>query len=175
MRLLSSLTLGAVVAAWVVTTAATAPQPELVQGTPHAAIQEDQPGWNCTTMGNRVCGPHQHTASHDWVSEGYDGSDGSLAAWDCAHGRRPSGYGTEGMTCGPGYDLTHEDTGDTACWVEKITRHETAEVICGARGLRPANTADIGEVFARTTFDPCGWVASGPLADGYTIDPAGCN
>jgi hypothetical protein len=40
-----------------------------------------------------------HTASHDWVSEGYDGSDGSLAAWDCAHGRTPHGYGTEGMTC----------------------------------------------------------------------------
>jgi hypothetical protein len=59
MRLLRSLTLGAVITAWVVTTAATAPQPELVQGTPHAAAQpeEDQPGWDCATTGNRLCGP----------------------------------------------------------------------------------------------------------------------
>lgn len=93
-------------------------------------IEEDQPGWDCHTMGNRVCGPS--------------------------------------------YDLQHEDTGDTACWVEKVHSAATAEVICGDRGKRPAtDTADIGEVFA--TGDHCGWVASGPLRDGYTIEPAGCN
>lgn len=115
MRLLSSLTLGAVVAAWVVTTAATAPQPELVQGTPHAAIQEDQPGWNCTTMGNRVCGP--------------------------------------------GYDLTHEDTRNGACWAEKVHGAiEDVEIICGDRGDRPAtDTADIGATV---------WVAADPLDGG---------
>lgn len=131
--IIRSITLLATAAVWVSVTAATAPGPELP--TLHVEWvhpQEDQPGWDCHTMGNRVCGPQS-------------------------------------------YDLTHEDTGDNACWVEKITRAETAEVICGPRGQRPAYTADIGQVFAKTTFDPCGWVASGPFVDGYTIDPAGCN
>lgn len=60
------------------------------------------------------------------------------------------------------------------CWVEKVHSAETAEVICGDKGGRPAaDTADIGEVFA--DHGDCGWVASWGWRQGFDIAPAGCN
>lgn len=50
-----------------------------------------------------------------------------------------------GVEVGDGsYDLTHEDTSDTACWVEKWQDVTTAETICGPRGLRPAGSVELG-------------------------------
>lgn len=61
------------------------------------------------------------------------------------------------------------------CWVEKAHSVQTAEVICGEKGDRPrTDTADIGDVFA-TNDDPCGYVASWAWAQGWDIQPAGCN
>lgn len=70
--------LAATVAAWVVVTVATAPA-ETVDGTPHAAAVT--------------------VSAWPGVAEGYHGdyTDGSLADWDCAHGRQPSGYGAPGQ------------------------------------------------------------------------------
>lgn len=34
-----------------------APTPVTTAPAPAAAIQEDDPGWDCQTMGNRQCGP----------------------------------------------------------------------------------------------------------------------
>lgn len=61
-----------------------------------------------------------------------------------------------------------ENTTDTACWVEKTASIATAEVICGYRGQRPADSVAIGEVFAGH------WVAV-HNADGYTFEPAPTN
>lgn len=55
------------------------------------------------------------------------------------------------------YDLAHEDTGDYACWVEKATSQDTAEAICGPRGLRPAGSVDLG---AEVVIDGRSWVAT---------------
>jgi hypothetical protein len=44
---------------------------------PTATVQEDDPGWDCNTMGNRICGdPEQVHASDAWK------------AWDEANGWR---------------------------------------------------------------------------------------
>jgi len=133
-KLLASLTLGATCAAWVAVTAATAPGPELMSGTPHAAVAaaqevqtadaygcywlpdgpawvsdrtpdglchdgphgepyghdsphglrydslpEDDPSWDCTMDGNRVCGPNSDSR--------YVMSDGTPGGyWEDDHG-----------------------------------------------------------------------------------------
>jgi len=170
---------------WVGVTAATAPAPAEPTITPRGDAQPFPYGWE---------------------AEGYDGTDASLAQYSYDHGQPIFGYGVDAskvydhsrpfgwrdplhaaraMPEVQSYDLAHEDTGDTACWVEKVHSPATAEVICGDRGDRPvSDTADIGEVFAVHAFPSptttgligdCGWVASGPFVDGFDIAPAGCN
>lgn len=55
------------------------------------------------------------------------------------------------------YDLTHEDTGDYTCWVEKATSQEAAEPVCGPRGLRPAGAVSLG---AQVLVNGHHWVAT---------------
>lgn len=38
-----------------------------VEATPAAPIQEDEPGWDCLTMGNRVCGPKAGDEVEAWT------------------------------------------------------------------------------------------------------------
>jgi hypothetical protein len=61
MRLLGAVCLGLWTAFVIVITlmlSAPAPQPvRLDLGTVTMTPQEDEPGWDCHTMGNRVCGP----------------------------------------------------------------------------------------------------------------------
>lgn len=52
-----ALTLGAVTGAAIAATAVTLSTPATVEGTAHSTVQEDQPGWDRATMGNRLCGP----------------------------------------------------------------------------------------------------------------------
>lgn len=78
---------------------------------------------------------------------------------------------------GQSFDLTHEDTSDTSCWVEKATSPATAEVICGARGLRPAtDTVDIGAAFGGKPDGDCSWsYVSYPWDGSFGLEPNGCN
>ena len=42
------------------------------------SIEEDEPGWNCSTMGNRICGP----VVPDYVWEACEGTvNDSVCAW----------------------------------------------------------------------------------------------
>lgn len=44
------------------------------------------------------------------------------------------------------YDLAHEDTSDTTCWWEKLDTEP--ELLCGSRGLRPADSVDADQLVA---------------------------
>lgn len=43
-------------------------------------VQEDDPGWDCITMGDRSCGP---TNSNGFVAGCYDDTGAMVAAWPC--------------------------------------------------------------------------------------------
>lgn len=141
--LLHSLALGALVAsvaAGVGTLdAATAPVP----GTPHAA-----------------------KAMTDVYHGDY--TDGSLAAWSCAHGEQPSGYARGDVPLD--VDACALRSGDVrpvgdairpanfACWVELKGDPADAEGICGDKGDRPrTGTVDLG---AEVTVGGHVWVAT---------------
>lgn len=49
---------GAIAEPTVIPTPAT---PSVVHSVPQ--IEEDEPGWDCATMGNRICGPEDRTIS----------------------------------------------------------------------------------------------------------------
>ena len=79
-------------------------------------------------------------------------------------------------TTGQSYDLTHEDTGNNACWVEKVHSIDTAEVICGDRGDRPqSDTADIGQRFGGNPNGDGGWYAQYYADSGFDFEPIGWN
>jgi hypothetical protein len=73
---LTAATLGAGIALTVIGLMS-GPPPQTVDQSPSVTVQEDDPGWDCLTMGNRICGdPGQVHAVEAWQ------------AWDQAGGWR---------------------------------------------------------------------------------------
>lgn len=55
----------------------------------HAApVQEDDPGWNCVTMGNRICGPSN---TNGVVAGCYSDTGTLVAEWPCRVEVNPDG------------------------------------------------------------------------------------
>lgn len=44
--------------------------------TPQVSVQEDDPGWDCKTMGNGVCGPVRPAVGPGWITHWEDSPDG---------------------------------------------------------------------------------------------------
>lgn len=54
--------------------------PAIASATPAGQIQEDDPGWDCTTMGDHSCGP---TNAQGVQAGCYDDGGVLVAAWPC--------------------------------------------------------------------------------------------
>jgi len=88
-ELVGCVTIGVVAALGVVWTAdrdvPPAPEPSPVIGqVPQGQPFEDEPGWNCLTMGNQTCGPDwapltaEQLRGITWSHDGYDDWQGCL-------------------------------------------------------------------------------------------------
>ena len=68
------------VAAGVLAAALGIPAVGAAHADPVAQVQEDQPGWDCRTMGNRVCGPDN---SQGLAAACYNDRAEVVAVWPC--------------------------------------------------------------------------------------------